>query len=262
MMQRISAVIITHNAERVLERCLDSLNGVVDEIVVVDASSDDRTGAICRARDVRFLQRQWEGFSQSKNYANSQAEGDYILSLDADEVLSDVLRESLTQLKAQGLSGSYQVNRRNWFCGKRISHCGWYPDRKTRLFPRGAGRWEGDFVHERLVLADDARPRLIEGDLWHFTCDEVAEHHRKSERYAMLAARDLLERQRRGSLLVGAARAGFRFLKMYLFQAGFLDGRAGWIICSSAARGVYLKYKILRQLQRGQLPPATDQDPA
>ena len=151
----ITAVIITQDEERNIGRCLESLKGVADEIVVVDSGSTDRTEALCREAGARFVSHPWEGYSGQKNYANSLATHPWILSIDADEALSPTLRESLLALKHSSINTlshlhiHYAFNRLNNYCGHWIHHSGWYPDRKPRLFHRDAYEWDGT-VHEEL----------------------------------------------------------------------------------------------------------------
>lgn len=144
-MEGISAVIITQNEERNIVRCLRSLQGIADEVVVVDSGSTDQTESLCRAAGARFISHPWESYSAQKNFADSQATQPWTLSLDADEALSPALRQSLLQLKQRGMDcgTAYAFNRLSNYCGSWIKHCGWYPDRKTRLWPTGAAEWDG-----------------------------------------------------------------------------------------------------------------------
>jgi len=246
----ISAVIITLNEERNIGRCIDSLDGVADEVIVVDSFSTDKTEEICDDRGVQFIQKEWEGYSRMKNHANSLASFEYILSIDADEALSDVLKYSITSAKEKGLKGVYSFNRRTCYCGKWIRHCGWYPDVKTRLFPAGIARWEGDYVHENLRFSSEPDTTHLTGDLLHHSYYDIEEHYVRVERYSRLKAEELLANNRNGGTLKGSVSALSRFMKMFLFKLGFLDGMAGYNICRISALAAFLKYRKLNELRK------------
>jgi glycosyltransferase involved in cell wall biosynthesis len=246
-MTTISAVIITKNEAKHIEACLQSLAGVADEIIVVDSFSEDETPDICRSYDAVFLQREWQGYSVTKNFANQMAASDYILSIDGDERLSSVLRESILREK-ENLRGIYSFNRLNHYLGKPVKCCGWYPDTKVRLFPREGTRWVGE-VHEELVFSIPGQPKLLAGDLLHFPYDSVEEHQKQTLAYAQLGAEKLITQQKKGLRLKCRVSPYWRFLKMYIFQGGFLAGRAGWLISRMAMREVKLKYQMAIEMK-------------
>ncbi len=249
-MNKISAVIITKNEERNIQRCLNSIIDVVDEVIVVDSFSTDGTEKICNAMGVTFIPHEWEGYSKQKNFANAQANGDYILSLDADEALSETLKASIVHARNAGLNGTYRFNRLTNYCGKWIKHCGWYPDAKTRLFPKGDGIWKGDFVHEELTFNSTTPPTFLSGDLHHYSYYTYAEHLERVERYAQLGAEKLLEQGKTGSTTKGFFSAINRFFRMYIIHLGFLDGAAGFRICKTSAYAAYLKYVKLNEIKK------------
>ncbi|MTI29248.1 glycosyltransferase family 2 protein, partial [Cytophagales bacterium RKSG123] len=151
-MKKISAVIITYNEEKNIQRCLESLKGVVDEIVVVDSLSTDNTKKICEKFDVHFIENPFEGHIEQKNYAMGCARNDYVLSLDADEALSPKLKESILKVKENWTADFYSFNRLNNYCGQWIRHSGWYPDKKIRLWDRRKGKWGGKNPHDNVVM--------------------------------------------------------------------------------------------------------------
>ena len=174
-LRKISAVIITNNEEKNIERCIDSLIGVVDEIIVIDSFSTDKTEEICKSKNVRFVQHEWEGFSKSKNFGNQLVTYDLILSLDADEALSVDLQNSLLDLKNKSdVFEAYSLNRRTNFCGNWINHSGWYPDQKLRLWNKNRGHWEGE-IHEKIKLNNNATIEHLNGDLLHYSYHTISD---------------------------------------------------------------------------------------
>ncbi len=242
---KLSAIIITFNEARHIARCINSLRGVADEIIVLDAFSTDRTPEICKEMGVKLIQRGWEGFSAAKNYANSLAEGSYILSIDADECLSAALQDSIARIKPT-LQNAYRVKRRNLFCGKWVRYGGWYPDIKIRIFPKEGSLWIGE-VHEKLEISGPSV--MLTGDLIHYAFESRIQFFQKIEKYATLAAASLFKRGKKYNIALILFSPIFRFIKMYCFQLGFLDGATGFFIAKATAKGVFLRYKKLRELE-------------
>lgn len=246
----ISAAIITHNEERNIRRCLASLKGVVDEIVVLDAFSTDQTPEICREFGVEFHQRIWEGYSKSKNYLNTLTNSDYILSIDADEAPDERLIQELLRLKADGPSGVYRLNRLTNYCGKWIRHSGWYPDYKIRIFPKNGSFWSGEFVHEELVYPDKLQVKILEGHLLHYSYYSFKEHRQRADMYSELTAQKLHASGKKAGFLKPCLSAMGRFIAMYFIKQGFLDGRMGFKIALISAASNKYKYSELRRLNR------------
>ncbi|MDX2247367.1 MAG: glycosyltransferase family 2 protein [Bacteroidia bacterium] len=246
-MASVSAVIITLNEAANIGRCLASLKGVADEIIVADSGSTDDTEAICRASNVRFFRVEWLGYSQTKNWANDLATGDYILSLDADEVLSEPLRQAILPEKKH-LSGAYSFNRLTNYCGHWVRYCGWYPDRKVRLFPKNQARWEGEFVHEILQTDSSLNIRHLSGDILHYSYNSLADFKHRMDRYSTLAAEDLHNRGKKASWWKLVFSPLLKFIILYFVRRGFLDGKAGGEICYFSAQANYLRYKKLQKL--------------
>ena len=246
----LTVVIITHNEERNIERCLESVIGIAAEVVVVDSGSTDGTEEICRQYGAKFYSHDWAGFAEQKNYAETLATGDWVLSLDADEEVSESLSASIMQALADGGDEGtvYCMNRLTNFCGQWIRHCGWYPDRKVRMWKRGTARWEGS-VHERLAFSTLMKTVRLEGDLLHYsyyTLDELAERQRK---YYLLAAQEAFAQGRRCRQAGVVLRPLWRFVRDYLLRGGFLDGSAGYTVCRMNAHYTFMKYATLRELQ-------------
>lgn len=246
---RLSAVIIAYNEERHLARCLQSLQGVADEVVVVDSGSTDATVAICRRMGARVVQHPFEGFGRQKNYAVQQAQYDWILNLDADEALDDTLRQSLIAVKQAPAAQAYFVRRRNNFCGQWIRYGAWYPDVKIRFWNRTFGQWTDALVHEQVVLREGTATATLKGHLLHYTADNVEQYRQHLSRFAAAAARAMYQQGRAPAGGAGL-RAAWMFVRSYLLRLGFLDGRNGWIIARLIAEYTYMKYDLLNTLYR------------
>ena len=247
---KISTVIITKNEATNIERCLKSLSGVADEIIIVDAYSQDATREICeKFSEVRFYSKSWGGYAASKNYGNGLAVYNYILSIDADEVLSEALRLELLQLKPRLIGeAAFEMPRLNHVGEAEIKHCGWYPDFKVRLFPKKSAMWVGDFVHEQLYFF--GKIERLKNDLLHFTYHSEAQFESKMTQYAKLAAEEAFKKGKRCILGVALLKAGFKFFNIYFIKLGFLDGNNGGLIARQMSKNILLKYFVLKQLRK------------
>lgn len=246
-MTQLSVVIITFNEERNITRCLDSVKDVADDIVVVDSFSTDRTEEICKSFGVNFIPREWESYSATKNFANLQGKHDWILSLDADEALSDELQKSIIEWKQSSSPVSSRFPRLSNYCGQWIRHCGWYPDTKIRIFDRRKTNWEGE-IHEKLTGMRKNKTLLLNGNCFHYSYYSVDEHYKQAEKYSDIAAKDMHSTGKIISYPMIFLRAAFKFYRNYFFKLGFLDGRYGYIICKITAWETYLKYSKLYRL--------------
>lgn len=250
-MVRLSAVIITFNEARNIARCIDSLAGIADEIVVVDSNSTDDTANICHEKGVRFIVHDFEGYIQQKNFALKQASNNYLLSLDADEALSEELKTSIRTVKTQWTHDAYAMNRLTNYCGKWVRHGGWYPDRKVRLFKRAAGQWGGINPHDEFLLSTGTSLGFLRGDLLHYSYYTKTDHLRQIDRFSELGAKALFDFGKKSGPFKMTYKPIARFFKHYIFQAGFLDGATGWTIAWNSAIGVYKKYRWLYEWEKG-----------
>src|ERR1044071_5906485 len=190
---KITATIITLNEERNIARAIESLR-CSDEILIVDSGSVDRTVELAEKLGARVVEAGWRGFAGQKNWAAEQASHDWILSLDADEALSEALEAEIWTLKKSGPEyDAYTMPRLARYLGRWILHSGWYPDRKIRLYNRGKAKWVGEFVHESVHVT--GRVGHLESNILHFTCDSLSEHLRTLDRYTTLAAQELASRK-------------------------------------------------------------------
>lgn len=247
-MQKLSAVIITFNEERNIARCLDSLQGVVDEIIIVDSFSTDTTQEIATKYNVVFIQHAFEGHIQQKNFALSQASNDFVISLDADEALSETLRNSILKVKKGQISDGYSMNRLSNYCGHWIRHGSWYPDKKLRLFDRRKVQWAGFNPHDKAEAIEGSVLNHLDGDILHYTYYTIEEHVRKLDYFSTIAAKAYFEKNKQAGWFDLAIRPGFAFFRDFILRAGFLDGYYGWVIARFTAHYTMQKYVKLRFL--------------
>ena len=251
-MTKISGVIITFNEEKYIEQCIQSMLGVVDEIVVVDSYSTDRTKEICLRRNVTFIEQKFLGYIEQKNFANTQARHDYVLSLDADEALSDRLKTAITSLKRQPkMADGYYVNRLNNYCGTWIKHSNWYPDKRIRLFKKSSGSWKGGNPHDFYTMHANTETDKIDADILHWAYYSISEHYRKIDDFTTIAAENFVKNKNKNVGVFKIVLNPFwKFFKNYFIKRGFLDGFNGLTICCFASFGTYLKYAKIRELQQ------------
>ena len=247
---KISFCLITLNEEANLTRCLQSCADLADEIVVLDSGSTDATPAIARQFGARFEHQDWLGFVGQKNRVLSLATYDWVFSLDADEELSPELREEIRRIKsdAEPAVSGFDLPRCVLYEGRWIRHGDWYPDRLVRLFRRGRARFAGGRVHERLEIEGRIQP--LRGDLHHYSFADGTDHRKRGEHYSRLWAQEKYEAGRRAGVFAPALHAAFRWLRGYVLRGGFRDGPQGWRIARISAAETFLKYRLLRELQR------------
>jgi glycosyltransferase involved in cell wall biosynthesis len=250
MSKKLSAVIITLNEERNIGRCIKALQEIADEIIVLDAFSSDRTLTICQELGAKVEQREWKGYSESKNYLNSLVSHDYIFSVDADEVVSEELKKAILKEKERGFKDVYKVNRLTNYMGSWIKHSGWYPDVKTRIFPKEGSKWEGAFVHETLSIPKDCEVKMLDGHLEHYSYYSFEDHRARADKYSTLTAKKQFAAGKKASLLKPYLSGITRFFGMYFIKFGFLDGKMGFHIARISALSNIVKYKELRRLNR------------
>jgi glycosyltransferase involved in cell wall biosynthesis len=250
-MEKISVSIITFNEERNIARCLDSVLEIADEIVVVDSFSTDRTREICESYNLRFISHPFDGYIEQKNIALSHCSHPYVLSLDADEALSDTLKKAILTEKQNGLHGAYCFNRLTNYCGHWVKHCGWYPDVKVRLFSRESGVWGGLNPHDKFEFHHPVKLKHLSGDLLHYSYYTLEEHHKQVEYFTSIGAKSYFEKGKSDGLLKMYSAPVAKFIRDYFINLGFLDGKAGWLICTISAGATFKKYRKLRMLNKG-----------
>ena len=249
MTVKISAVIITFNEERNIERCLNSLVGIVDEIVVVDSFSTDKTKEICESHKVKFVPHEFKGHIQQKNWAITQASNKIVLSLDADEAISNELKESILAIKNDWSHDSYSFNRMTNYCGKWIKHGLWYPDIKLRLWDSTKGNWGGKNPHDTYILNKNTTQKHLKGDLLHYSYYSIEEHKLQADKFAKIASKAYYDAGKKSSVFKIFFSPISRFVTSYIMNRGFLDGKAGWTIAIISYKETKQKYKLLKELQ-------------
>lgn len=252
-MPKLSAVIITLNEERNIGRCIDSLTDIADDIVIVDSGSTDKTEEICKEKGARFFFNKWEGYIEQKNHANQLAEHPMVLSIDADEALSEELRISIIKLKDNFAADGYIMSRMTNYCGSWIRHGSWYPDRKLRLFHRDKFAWGGARIHENVIpIAENPTTENISGDLLHYSYYNISEHIAQANHFTNMTAELAVERGKKAGYIKLLCSPGIKFIKDYIIKGGFLDGYYGYIVCRISAQATFMKYAKIRQLRKQQ----------
>jgi len=247
-MPEISVVIMTLNEEQKIEKCLQTVRQVADEIIVVDSFSTDRTEEICLKFGAKFTRHPFEGYIEQRKYAIDQASNDHILVIDADEALSEELRAGIMSVKNDWTHDGYEFNRLNSYCGQWIRHSGWYPDRKIRLFDRRKVLVKGRNPHDIIAMAKDSTLKFLKGDLLHYTYLSVEDHIHQINRFTEIQAKDNFERGRKANYFSILISPLYKFIRHYFINLGFLDGYYGYLICRNAAYSTFLKHAKLKAL--------------
>ena len=248
---RISVAIITKDEATDIGACLDSVREWVDEIVVVDSGSRDGTTDICRNRGAKVIDTEdWPGFGPQKNRALDACTGEWILSLDADEKISPILRDEILHTLFQPTFGAYRMPRLSSFCGREMRHSGWWPDHVLRLFRRDLGRFSDDRVHERVIV--NSPIGTLRNPLHHRAIVEIEESLAKVNRYSSDGADAAFAKGKRTSLARALGSGLWTFIRVYFLRLGILDGRHGFMLAVLNAEGAYYRYVKLWLKQAAQ----------
>ena len=242
----LSVIIITKNEADHIGRCLESV-AWADEIIVLDSGSEDETVSICQQYTEKVYVTDWPGFGIQKQRALDKATGDWVLSIDADEVVSDDLRAEIEQAMQQDKLQAFEIPRLSSYCGKQIRHGGWWPDYVLRLFQRQSGYFTETVVHERII---------VRGQIGRFACPFIHEAFvdfeevlHKVNHYSTLGAEALYQKGERSSLSKAIIKALWTFIRTYFIKLACFDGQKGLMLAISNAEGCYYKYIKLLQLQ-------------
>lgn len=247
---RLSAIVITKNERGNIDRCLASLS-FCDEIVVVDSESEDGTAAAARRHTARVFVEPWRGYAAQKQRALDLSRGEWILWIDADEVVSPELADSIGRaIRSEGGTGAsgFRLQRRVWYLGRWIRHGGWGADWVVRLFRRERGRFSEDLIHEEVIVAGPIR--RLRGILEHYSYRDLSHHWSKVAEFSLLWADQSVALGRRARWTDLFFRPPARFLKIYAVRLGFLDGWRGLVVAGLASAYVFLKYARLKEKER------------
>jgi glycosyltransferase involved in cell wall biosynthesis len=244
MTEGLSVVLIAFNEGHHIAKCLKAAQAVADEIIVIDSGSTDNTVDVCKAHGARVITHPWSGYSAQKNFGNNQTTFDWILSLDADEVLNETLIQSILKWKHTPQPACFK--RMTNYCGTFIKHGGWYPDTKVRLFNMQETKWEGT-IHEALRGLTKENTFLLEGDCLHYSYYSIEQHYAQAEKFTTIQAEDLFQQGKKSPWYKRLFSPISKFVVDYFFRFGFLDGKAGFTVARISAYATHLKYKKIHE---------------
>jgi len=241
----LSIIIITKNEVEHIERCLESVSWA-DEIIVFDSGSTDGTVSVCRKYSAHVYETDWPGFGVQKQRALDMATGHWVLSIDADEHISNDLKLEIELAIKQSEIQGYEIPRLSSYCGRAMKHGGWWPDHVLRLFQRESGRFTDDLVHERILV--EGLVGRLKNSLLHEAFVNPEEVLAKVNSYSSLGAEKLFKQGKSSSLIGAVFRGIWTFFRTYIIKAAFLDGAQGFMLAISNAEGTYYKYLKLVDL--------------
>ena len=237
---KISATVITFNEEKNIQRCLESLEGIVEEVIIVDSFSTDNTKKICEKFNIKFYEREFIGYSNQKNWAIEKAKYDIILAIDADEALDIKLKKSISNIKDKWKLNGYYFNRKTNYCGQWINFSGWYPNKQLRLFNKNKGSWNDNLVHEKVNFYKKTKIGYLNGNLLHYSFRSRKQHLQQIDRFSELKA-EMLSRDGKNTNIIKIIFSPIiKFFSSFILKLGFLDGYFGFIICLFSAYSKYL----------------------
>ncbi len=244
----ISATIIVCNEESRIRECLESIRWV-DEIVVSDTGSTDRTKDICREYGAKVYEDEWLGFGRQKNLCQERASKRWILNIDADERVTPGLREEILTVVKEGEHAGYYIPRKNFFGKRWMKRCGWYPDYNLRLYRKDLGRFRERYVHESVAV--EGTTGYLKNPLEHYTYRDISDYLSRMERYSTLAAKEMFEEGRTAGAFDILLRPQATFFKMYFLKLGFLEGMPGLVLSALYSCYTLAKYVKLWEMRRG-----------
>ncbi|MFP3598993.1 glycosyltransferase family 2 protein [Chryseobacterium sp. SIMBA_029] len=246
---KLSVAIITFNEERILEKTLSSIEGLADEIIIVDSYSTDHTETICkRFSKLKFIQQKFLGFGRQKNYAISLCTSEWILFLDADEIPDETAKDSIRKIMSDEHQKCfvYDIRFNNIFLGKALKYGGWGNTRRERFFKKGYGKYSEDIVHEEFITTE-TKCRL-NGRINHYTYKDIHHHIEKSNKYTSMMAEKMYRNGKKATVAKILFKPLYQFIKSYFLRLGFLDGLVGYYAAFTAAFYTFLKYKKLHEI--------------
>ncbi len=252
-MEKLSVVIITLNEEKNIQRCIESISRIADEVIVLDSFSTDKTQEICESLGAKFVQHKFDGHIQQKNRALQLAKNKWVLSLDADELPDEILLNNIIKVLEDPKADAYYFNRLTNYIGQWIRHSAWYPDRKLRLLKKSKGKWAGMNPHDKIEMQKDAKLEYLKGDLLHYSYYSIEQHIAQINLFSSIGAKEAFKKGRKSNLAIAILKSLWRFIRNYIFKLGFLDGYYGLVICSLTAWENYIKYLKIRELHKSSL---------
>ena len=249
-MQPISVVIITKNAAHLLAPTLQSVKSLTDDIVVCDTGSNDATIPVAVKNGASVIEEKWRGHGLTKNIANEQAVYDWILQIDADEIVDEELFESLMKVDLSNDKQVFTIRRKNFFKEKLIRYGDWRRDEPFRLFNRNQAMWNEDFVHEKLIYEDDCVVKKLAGHILHKTVQSTEQYEQKMKSYGIKSGEQYFKAGKKGAWYKRYLSPWYSFINSYIFKRGFLDGKEGLQIATMTRRYTRLKYQTLFDLQK------------
>ncbi len=248
-MDKISAVVITYNASATIGNCINALKAVSDEIIIIDSFSTDDTAEICQQKEIIFFQQRWLGYGPQKNFGISKTSNYYILSIDADEIISNELAASIIKEKQIGLHGQYSLSRINYYYFGVSKHGASRPGFKVRLFNKNNARWNEREVHEALIVNKKEKISQLKGSLLHYSYTSISHQIEKLNDYTTLGAKELSKKGKKHFILKIIFGPPINFIKNYFMRMGFLDGMHGFVLASFAAHEKFVKYAKLWEME-------------
>lgn len=246
---KLSAAIMTFNEEKNLDRTLKALADICDEIVIVDSGSTDKTKEIAEKYNAKFINQPWLGYGKQRNVAIEQCSGQWILAVDADEELSPQLREKIKEIiNGDTNKKVYEINRLSVCFGKKIKHGGWGTSYAVRLFLKSAGRFNDNTVHESFVTQEEIYK--IKEDIFHHSYLTLEDYFTKFNRYTTEGALEYYKKGKKASIGQIVFNPMYKFLRMYIFRLGFLDGVEGFLLASTSSLYSMVKYFKLREIYK------------
>lgn len=246
----LSVVIIAKNEAHIIGKTLQSVQGITDDIVIVDSGSTDDTIAICEKYHVKVIKTTWLGYGKTKNIGIAAAKHNWILSLDADEALDQVLQSTLKSINFLNETIAYTLKFKIYFCNKRIRFGEWAGDKHIRLFNRNHIRWNDAPVHETLIIPPNISTVVLKGFVHHYTVHHVEEYIHKTISYAKLNAEKYFRQQKKATFFSLRLKSKLHFFHYYLLRLGFLDGWEGYLIAKTNAWYTFLKYTYLKEMHK------------
>ena len=252
MKEKISIVVVCKNEAGVIERLLENVQNISDDVVVYDNGSTDGTIEILKRYHVNLHQGEWLGFGKTKHKAVTLAKNAWILCLDADETLDDGLQSELKNISFNNTATVYDISFKNFLGNKHLKWGEWGGDHHVRLFNRNQVNWNDARVHEELVLPPDVKIKKLKGSILHHTMRDVADYSTKMVQYALLNAEKYFEEGRRSTWIKRRLSPSVNFFIHHILQLGFLDGWEGYVAARMTSFYTFLKYTRLRELWKSQ----------